>query len=76
MLVLSRKAGEKIRIGHNVELVVTQIGKGRVRLGIVAPENVHIRRSELPNWSDRPSDGHTAEGTHTAEVTEETYGVC
>ena len=48
MLVLSRKAGERLVIGEHVEITVTQIGKGRVRLGIAAPNDVHIRRGELP----------------------------
>ena len=47
MLVLSRKAGESLVIGDHVEITVTQIGKGRVRLGIAAPNTVHIRRGEL-----------------------------
>ncbi len=37
MLVLSRKIGETFIIGEDVEVMVTQIGKGRVRLGISAP---------------------------------------
>lgn len=48
MLVLSRKSGESIRIGDNVVLTVQQIRGKRVHLGIEAPENLAIRRSELP----------------------------
>ena len=48
MLVLSRKRGESILIGDDVVLVVQQIRGNRVQLGIVAPENVMIRRGELP----------------------------
>ncbi len=48
MLVLSRKSGEKVIIGGNIEVIVTQISGGRVRLGIHAPKEVAIRRSELP----------------------------
>jgi carbon storage regulator len=71
MLVLSRKEGEKIMIGNRVEVTVTQIGKGRVRLGIVAPESVHIRRGELPDWSsDQLADAGPA------RIAEETCGRC
>lgn len=47
MLVLSRKAGESLVIGENIHITVTQIGKGRVRIGIDAPKDVHVRRTEL-----------------------------
>ncbi len=47
MLVLSRKHGETIRIGNNVEIVVTQISPGKIRLGVAAPRHVVIRRGEL-----------------------------
>lgn len=51
MLVLSRKLGEKIYIelggGVIVELVIADIDRGKVRLGIEAPRHVPIMRKEL-----------------------------
>jgi carbon storage regulator len=47
MLVLSRKPGEKILIGPDVEVVVVRIGPNTVRLGITAPNGVTIIREEL-----------------------------
>lgn len=47
MLVLSRKLGEKIRIGDDITIVVASIKGNVVRIGIEAPENVRILRSEL-----------------------------
>lgn len=47
MLVLARKPNESIQIGEEVRVVVVQIRPGRVRLGIEAPANVRIRRSEV-----------------------------
>lgn len=38
MLVLSRKPGERIRIGDDVTLTIVRIGPNSVRLGIDAPE--------------------------------------
>ena len=48
MLVLTRKQRESIWIGDDVELTITKIHSNRVQIGINAPENVVIRRSELP----------------------------
>lgn len=47
MLVLSRKVQERICIGDDVEVIITQIQGGRVRIGITAPQSVRILRSEL-----------------------------
>ncbi len=47
MLVLSRKAGERIQIGDNVTLIVQRISGNRVALGIEAPDDVKIIRGEL-----------------------------
>lgn len=47
MLILSRKVGEKIVIGEQIEVVVKRISGQRVTLGIEAPPSVHIVRGEL-----------------------------
>lgn len=47
MLVLSRKKEEGIVIDGNIEIKVTDIGDGRVKLGITAPKDKEIVRSEL-----------------------------
>lgn len=47
MLVLSRKAGERIQIGDNVTVIVQRISGNRVALGIEAPDHVKIIRGEL-----------------------------
>lgn len=47
MLILSRKKGESIKIGDDIELFVAEIKGDKVRLGISAPENMKICRSEL-----------------------------
>lgn len=47
MLVLSRKTGETIRIGEDVEVTVVRIGPNTVRIGISAPREVLIVRAEL-----------------------------
>ena len=47
MLVLSRKIGESLRIGDDIELVILDINRGQVRIGIEAPKTTNIVRSEL-----------------------------
>lgn len=47
MLILSRKFGETIKIGNDVEIIVSRISGNRVEIGIDAPQHVHIRRGEL-----------------------------
>jgi carbon storage regulator len=47
MLVLSRKIGQKIAIGRNIEVAVLSTQRGRVKLGFAAPQGVAIHRQEL-----------------------------
>ena len=47
MLVLSRKAGEQILIGEDIEVVVLGIDGDRVKLGFTAPRYVPIVRAEI-----------------------------
>lgn len=47
MLVLTRKIGENIVIGDNIRVKVLQIHGGKVRLGVVAPEDVAVDRQEI-----------------------------
>lgn len=47
MLVLSRKIGQKIMIGHNIELTVLDVRGDTARIGIEAPKSVTIHRKEV-----------------------------
>ena len=47
MLVLSRKAGERIYIGDDIVVTVIASGSGKVRLGVVAPSHISIDREEV-----------------------------
>lgn len=47
MLIITRKNGEGLHIGDDVEVTVIESGKDKVRLGIKAPKDVKIIRSEL-----------------------------
>lgn len=47
MLIVARRKGQRIRIGDNIEVVVTELSRGEVRLGIVAPKEVPVVREEI-----------------------------
>ncbi len=47
MLALTRKKGETIVIGDNIEITVLGVSKDQVKLGIVAPKEVSIHRKEI-----------------------------
>jgi carbon storage regulator len=47
MLILTRKLGESIIIGENVELSVVEINKNNIKIGINAPKEITIYREEV-----------------------------
>ena len=47
MLVLSRKAGEAIQIGSEIEVKVVSVRSNRVRLAFEGPRHIRIMRAEL-----------------------------
>ncbi|XXM72053.1 carbon storage regulator CsrA [Lysinibacillus sphaericus] len=47
MLVLTRKTGESIQIGEDIEISVVAVKGDQVKLGINAPKNVEIHRKEI-----------------------------
>lgn len=47
MLILTRKAGETITIGDNIQVKVLSIKGGQVRIGIDAPREINVNREEV-----------------------------
>lgn len=47
MLVITRKEGESLLIGDNIEITVSKANDGSVKLAINAPKEMTILRKEL-----------------------------
>ena len=47
MLVLSRRVGEKIQIGNNIEVIVVDISRNRIQLGVNCPLEIPVHREEV-----------------------------
>lgn len=47
MLILTRKAGEKLLIGDNIEVTILNVRGGQVKLGVNAPKDVAVHREEI-----------------------------
>jgi len=47
MLVLTRKVGETIWVGDDVEIIISEVKGDQVKIGIRAPRNIEVIRGEL-----------------------------
>jgi len=47
MLILTRRSGETIKIGDDIEVIVLGAKGNQIRLGIKAPDDVEIHREEI-----------------------------
>ncbi|NKE06797.1 carbon storage regulator CsrA [Mesobacillus selenatarsenatis] len=47
MLVLTRKNGETIKIGDDIEITIVSAKNDQVKIGIKAPKSVEILRKEI-----------------------------
>ena len=47
MLILTRKTGEKLMVGDNVEITVLGVKGNQVRVGVNAPKDIAVHREEV-----------------------------
>jgi len=47
MLILTRKTGETITVGDNIQIQVLSVKGGQVRIGIDAPREILVNREEV-----------------------------
>jgi len=66
MLILTRRVGESLMIGDNVNVTVLGIRGNQVRIGVNAPKDVPVHREEIyeriqqeKSGNDTPSDEET-----------------
>jgi carbon storage regulator len=69
MLVITRKNGERLVIGQDIEVTVLKIRGNRVKLGIHGPADVPIHRKELQTRILHPSPDTSCGQTLSEELT-------
>ncbi len=47
MLILTRRVGESLVIGDDVKVIVLGVTGNQVRIGIEAPKNISVQRTEI-----------------------------
>jgi carbon storage regulator len=47
MLILTRKTGQGFTVGNDITVTITEVSGDKVRVGIDAPREVKVLRSEL-----------------------------
>ena len=62
MLVLSRRIGEEIVIDNVIRVKIVAVQGNRVKLGIVAPEEVTVHREEIHRQRMEFADDFAAKG--------------
>jgi carbon storage regulator len=69
MLVLTRKAGERIFIDGSIVVEVLEVRGNRVRIGIQAPQDMTILRQELSRGKNNSSAPPARPNANLASVT-------
>ena len=60
MLILTRRAGEALRIGDEIEVTVMAVNGSQVRIGISAPRDIAVDREEIAERKRRDRDAAAA----------------
>jgi carbon storage regulator len=63
MLILTRRAGEALRIGDDIEVTVMAVNGSQVRIGINAPRDVAVDREEIAERKRRDREAERPAGS-------------
>lgn len=56
MLVITRSPGQSLVIGDDIEIIVSEVNKDKVKISINAPRDIKIMRKELLEISKENED--------------------
>ena len=73
MLVLTRKTGQSIMIGDDIEVSVLAVSKDKIRIGITAPKEVPVFRKEV--WISIKDGEAEEEGGTEADSAQDRNGI-
>lgn len=68
MLVLSRRAGESVVIGHDVVVTVLEVRGDVVRVGIAAPREVQVHREEVYRELQKANESAASPGQEAVDA--------
>ncbi len=68
MLILTRRIGETLIIGDDVNITVLGVKGHQVRLGINAPKDVSVHREEIYLRIQQEKEGDVSDGTEDEAV--------
>lgn len=78
MLVISRRKGQRVSIGEEIELVITEVHRSSVKLGIRAPRGLTVLRGEIRDSieeANRVAAASSVEDTQALGPTEPTVSL-
>jgi carbon storage regulator len=67
VLILTRRVGETLKIGKDVDVTVLGVHGNQVRIGIKAPKDVAVHREEIFNRIQRELEDKKPDGPNRPE---------
>ena len=67
MLILTRRVGESLMIGDNVNVTVLGIRGNQVRIGVNAPKDVAVHREEIYERIQQEKNGDSTQADDETE---------